>query len=333
MRPPFYLRAGHLVPALGAFAVTSSFVSTGVLSAHAASPPTATTTASGSQPLDASVRRAHVGYRKPVIVTGRLANGVAGQKLTLVYEPSGGSSWQPVATATSGSGGAYRLSTRLERSGSLRVVADDGATLRSTAAPEIAASATTAGSAATPIYVGAGIVERRGDRNVLRGQRVTVRGRLAPLTVDAPVALQARRGRRWVTVAHARTGRRGRFALTFAPGGTGTVPVRLRFAGNAVNDASTQRAGVVNVYRLAGASWYGPGGGLACGGTLTSSTLGVANKTLPCGTMVTLHYGNHTVRVPVVDRGPYVAGRDYDLTPATKARLGFGDTGTIWATA
>ena len=33
------------------------------------------------------------------------------------------------------------------------------------------------------------------------------------------------------------------------------------------------------------------------------------------------------VRVPVVDRGPYVAGREFDLTEATKQALGFGDTG------
>ena len=90
---------------------------------------------------------------------------------------------------------------------------------------------------------------------------------------------------------------------------------------------------VVNVYRLAGASWYGPGGSLACGGTLTAGTLGVAHKTLPCGTMVRLHLGTRTVRVPVIDRGPYVAGRDFDLTPATKRALGFGDIGEVWSPA
>src|SRR4051812_44608736 len=39
------------------------------------------------------------------------------------------------------------------------------------------------------------------------------------------------------------------------------------------------------------ASWYGPGlygGHLACGGTLTPQTAGVANKTLGCGTKVRL---------------------------------------------
>ena len=66
---------------------------------------------------------------------------------------------------------------------------------------------------------------------------------------------------------------------------------------------------------------------MACGGWLTSSTLGVANKTLPCGTLVTLRYDGHTVRVPVIDRGPYVEGREFDLTEATKQALGFGGTG------
>jgi hypothetical protein len=136
-----------------------------------------------------------------------------------------------------------------------------------------------------------------------------------------------------VTVAQGHTGHRGRFELSYKPSRTGTQAVRVRFAGDAANDASTVRAGVVNVYRLAGASWYGPGGSLACGGTLTAGTLGVANRTLPCGSLVTLRYNGRSVRVPVVDRGPYVDGRDYDLTPATKARLGFGDTGTLWATA
>ena len=55
--------------------------------------------------------------------------------------------------------------------------------------------------------------------------------------------------------------------------------------------------------------------------------MGVANKTLPCGTLVTLRYDGRTVRVPVVDRGPYVAGREFDLTEATKQALGFGGVG------
>jgi rare lipoprotein A (peptidoglycan hydrolase) len=56
----------------------------------------------------------------------------------------------------------------------------------------------------------------------------------------------------------------------------------------------------------------------------------VANKTLPCGTVVFLRYHGHKVEVPVIDRGPFVAGREFDLTEATKRALGFGDTGEVW---
>jgi rare lipoprotein A (peptidoglycan hydrolase) len=61
----------------------------------------------------------------------------------------------------------------------------------------------------------------------------------------------------------------------------------------------------------------------ACGELLESTTLGVANKTLPCGTLVFISYHGRTLTVPVIDRGPYVAGRDFDLTGATAAALGF----------
>ena len=79
------------------------------------------------------------------------------------------------------------------------------------------------------------------------------------------------------------------------------------------------------------ASWYGPGGVTACGEELTASTLGVANRTLPCGTIVTLRLGERTVNVPVIDRGPYVEGRTYDLTYATKQALGAAGIQELWA--
>ena len=81
--------------------------------------------------------------------------------------------------------------------------------------------------------------------------------------------------------------------------------------------------------------WYGPGlygNPLACGGRLGTGTLGVAHKTLPCGTKVTLKHGGRTIRVRVIDRGPFVGGREYDLTSATARRLGFPGLGTIQAT-
>lgn len=76
------------------------------------------------------------------------------------------------------------------------------------------------------------------------------------------------------------------------------------------------------------ASYYGPGfyGNLtACGQVMTSTLQGVAHRTLPCGTTVRLSYGERSVAVPVVDRGPFIAGREFDLTIATKISLGCPD--------
>jgi hypothetical protein len=147
------------------------------------------------------------------------------------------------------------------------------------------------------------------------------------------VALQALDRHGWSTLTRTRSGAGGRFRLRYVTRRVGSESVRLRFAGDGSELASHRRLGRLNVFRLAEASWYGGGGGMACGGSLTSSTMGVANKTLPCGTLVTLRYDGHSVRVPVVDRGPYVAGREFDLTEATKQALGFGDTGEVWSTS
>jgi rare lipoprotein A (peptidoglycan hydrolase) len=83
-------------------------------------------------------------------------------------------------------------------------------------------------------------------------------------------------------------------------------------------------------FRFAGASWYGPGlwgRQTACGQTLRPTTVGVANKTLPCGTLVKFAFHGHAVTAPVIDRGPYVKGRAFDLTAAAAEALEFSSTG------
>lgn len=80
------------------------------------------------------------------------------------------------------------------------------------------------------------------------------------------------------------------------------------------------------------ASWYGPGfygNRTACGQTYTPEILGVAHKTLPCGTLLSLTYGTRAVTVAVIDRGPYIAGRTLDLSNATKLALGCTDLCTL----
>jgi hypothetical protein len=79
-------------------------------------------------------------------------------------------------------------------------------------------------------------------------------------------------------------------------------------------------------------SWYGPGligNGTACGQTLTRSLVGVAHRSLPCGTKITFRYQGKTLTMPVVDRGPYVSGRIFDLTYAACKQLDHCHTGPI----
>ncbi|MBS1881113.1 MAG: RlpA-like double-psi beta-barrel domain-containing protein [Actinobacteria bacterium] len=126
----------------------------------------------------------------------------------------------------------------------------------------------------------------------------------------------------------------GTFSVRWKPKTTGAYSVRAVGLHDRRTKGSTSKARHLTSYRLAGASWYGPGlwgNGVACGGTLLPGTLGVANKTLPCGTEVALRYHGREITVPVIDRGPYVAGREFDLTYAVKQKLGFPGVGMVMA--
>jgi rare lipoprotein A len=126
----------------------------------------------------------------------------------------------------------------------------------------------------------------------------------------------------------------GTFALRWSPERTGNYTVRAFGIHGRFARGSASLARHLTSYHYAGASYYGPGlygNGVACGGTLMPGTMGVAHKTLPCGTRVKLRYHGRAVTVPVIDRGPYVPGRDYDLTEAVKERLGFPGVGTVLA--
>src|SRR4051812_35266044 len=163
--------------------------------------------------------------------------------------------------------------------------------------------------------------------NIQTGSRVTVKGRL-----EAPgiAKLQVQRRGRWVTLDRDRTNRGGAFVLRKRIRAAMSARARVR-----LGTGETRRIGRLNVYRSALASWYGPGlfgNKLGCGGTLQAGSLGVANKSLPCGTKVTFRHNGRVLRVPVIDRGPYVGGREYDLTAATAHKLGFSGPGPIQVT-
>lgn len=96
--------------------------------------------------------------------------------------------------------------------------------------------------------------------------------------------------------------------------------------------AATEGEYTFGAWRYGGASWYGPGlwgHKTACGQTLRPGTLGVAHKKLPCGTTVKFVYHGRTVVTQVIDRGPYVKGRAWDLTKAVSDALGFEGVGRV----
>jgi rare lipoprotein A (peptidoglycan hydrolase) len=84
------------------------------------------------------------------------------------------------------------------------------------------------------------------------------------------------------------------------------------------------------------ASWYGPGffgNRTACGQRFTPKTVGVAHKTLPCGTRVVFAYKGRWARAKVIDRGPYIGGRTWDLSRRLAKRLGTIPAGTAMVKA
>jgi rare lipoprotein A len=196
------------------------------------------------------------------------------------------------------------------------------------AVPPPALSAATQGTDPTATAARVGVSERRLD--VRSGSPVALTGATRPGGVH--VALQMRRRGRWVTLDRGRSSATGRYALRARLVRPMSVPVRVRVSGPA---AGVRPLGRLNVYRYANASWYGPGlygQPTGCGGRLGSGQLGVAHKTLPCGTRITLRHRGRSVRVPVIDRGPYSGLREYDLTAATARRLRFRGHGSILAT-
>jgi Lytic transglycolase len=60
----------------------------------------------------------------------------------------------------------------------------------------------------------------------------------------------------------------------------------------------------------------------ACGQLIGPRTEGVANPVLPCGVRLYLTYQGRHVLTQVIDRGPSVPGREFDLTDALAHRIG-----------
>ncbi len=128
----------------------------------------------------------------------------------------------------------------------------------------------------------------------------------------------------------------GSYAATWKTNRAGQFAVRAVIAQSGAHASSGLPTINVIVYRPSIATLYGPGfygHRTACGRILRRYTIGVANRTLPCGTPVAVYYDGQMMVVPVIDRGPYANGANWDLTMATGAALGVDTTATIGAAA
>ena len=256
-----------------------------------------------------------VNYRGGGVIAGHLEGWVPGDEVSLQRAAS--DSWNTTATQAVDEAGQVRFTlSEMRRTRTFRLVYIDPATEVETV------------SETRTVRVRAKLTLKLSPDHVMLGRTVTAYGRLNP-GPGRYVAIQQRRDGSWRTIGTAYE-RDGRYALRFEANRIGARPIRAVFKGDELNVGAKTRQGL-RVYDPARATWYGPGfwgNGTACGQTLRSDTLGVAHRTLPCGTQVAVLYQGRTIVVRVIDRGPY-SDADWDLTQETAERLGFSGTDTI----
>ena len=138
--------------------------------------------------------------------------------------------------------------------------------------------------------------------------------------------------RQWSPITSATTTDKGAFEAAWKADRPGPARVRARVQRTGARTSAAAPEVNITLYSAQKATWYGPGfygNETACGLTMSKTLLGVAHKTLRCGTKVEFLYRGRTLTVPVVDRGPYANHAYWDLTSAAAERLGFSGAETI----
>jgi hypothetical protein len=253
--------------------------------------------------------------------TGRRQPGRRGDPIKLRYRPAGGD-YRVVARATTDARGHYRVAATPRHNGSFVV-----------SSPRSSGEALRSRREEVSVRAEIGI---EAERHQLGARGIEAGGRVRPGTSGRRVTLERQTGKGWQRVDRTRTTSAGDYRFRWKPPGLGTYALRARFRGDDSNRGD--RAALdhrVVVYRKDHASYYGPGfygETTACGQTLRRDTVGVAHKRIRCGTVVRFRYHGTTRRIPVIDRGPFIRGRRWDLTDAARRKLGFPKgTDDIWA--
>ena len=161
----------------------------------------------------------------------------------------------------------------------------------------------------------------------LLNRTMTIRGQVADADAGRSVRIERQLpDGSWQQIATTVVAQDGTFRARWRTDSLGRVALRaLVDRGDTATASSSPLTAQTTVFRGAISSWYGPGfwgRRTACGTRLRKATVGVAHRTLPCGTKVEMYYRGKTLTVPVIDRGPFTAGRDWDLTRAAARRLG-----------
>jgi rare lipoprotein A (peptidoglycan hydrolase) len=168
----------------------------------------------------------------------------------------------------------------------------------------------------------------------LLDRTVTVRGQTEQGDAGRTVQLERQiLDGSWQPIASAVVDPDGAFRATWKTDQLGRVALRASVQRDgAATAAAAPLTAQLTVFQSALASWYGPGffgRRTACGTKLTRTTVGVAHRTLPCGTPVDIYYRGRILTVPVIDRGPFKKGRAWDLTQAAAEQLGVKATAKV----
>lgn len=171
----------------------------------------------------------------------------------------------------------------------------------------------------------------------MRRKFARFRGSVSPSAAGRMVTIESfdDATQQWAAIASATVNVDGTYVARWRTRLAGEFHVRavLQSTSQAVA-ASASPDLAITVHRPAMATWYGPGfygRQTACGIRMTRTLLGVAHRKYKCGTKVAVLYHGRRITVPVVDRGPFRRGTQYDLTAATAQALGFDHTDRLGA--
>jgi peptidoglycan lytic transglycosylase len=201
--------------------------------------------------------------------------------------------------------------------------------------PATAVAQPPSGGATAPVAGPPSPFALSGGGSALLGHKVRFRGTVARRLAGRTVVVQSLdpTTQAWTPQARTAVAGDGSFLARWRARRTGQFQVRSVVSG-AAHSAAVSPTLPLTVYRGAIATWYGPGfygHTTACGIELTPDLVGVAHRSLPCGTRVAVHYGSRTLVVPVVDRGPFGSAARWDLTEAAAQGLGLTQTDRIGA--